>query len=136
MRVQWQIVDDSVILCSNDSKVSRKALFFWQGRVRLGLWCLMPLSTIFQIYCGGHFFFGGVNQSTQRNHRPVASHWQLWHIMLYRVHLIMNWVRTHKFSGDKHRYCETCINHIAVFIKFNILSQYEHLYCIFQCIFV
>ena len=44
-----------------------------------GLWCLMPLSTIFQLYHGSQFY----------------------HIMLYRVHLTMNGVRTHNFSGDR-----------------------------------
>ena len=54
----------------------------WQtcnSKKRLGLWCLTSLSTIFELYCGGQF--------RGENHRPAASHYKLYHIMLYRVHL-------------------------------------------------
>jgi hypothetical protein len=66
----------------------------------LGLWCLMPLSTIFQLYCCSPFLLEETGVPGE-NQRPAASH-KLYHIMFYRVHLAMSWIRTHNFSGDGH----------------------------------
>ena len=54
---------------------------------------LTPLSTIFQLYPVS--FTGGENHLAQVTDK-------LYHIILYRVHLAMNWVHTHNFSSDRH----------------------------------
>jgi hypothetical protein len=65
----------------------------------LVLWCLMPLSTIFQLFVAVRFIGGG-------NLRTITDLLQVidkrYRIMLYQVHLDMNGVRTHNFSGDMH----------------------------------
>jgi hypothetical protein len=71
------------------------SIFDWL--IGLGLWCLLPLSTILQLYYGSQFCsWRKLEYAENTADLPQVTD-RLYHIMLYQVHLGMSVIWTHNF---------------------------------------
>jgi len=69
----------------------------------LGLWCLKPLSTIFQLCRGRSILLSEETGVPGENHPPDAIHWQTLSNNIVSSTPRLSGILTHNVSGDRYR---------------------------------
>jgi hypothetical protein len=82
--IQSSKVIKGYVLLSYASNIDKLEIFFLANS---GVWCLTPLSTIFQLYHGCQFYWWRNHEYLEKNTDLSQVTDKLDHIMLFQVHL-------------------------------------------------
>ena len=94
-------IDSTPSVHSDHSMALYKVFFIVSGGIGLWLWCLMPLSTIFQLYPGRSVLLLEETGVPGENHLSQVTD-KHYHIILYWVHLAWAVFELTTLNGDRH----------------------------------